>query len=442
MPRILSRDRQILRIAMPAIVSNVTVPLLGLIDLAIVGHLGSAAYIAAISIGTMMFNLIYWIFGFIRMGTSGFTSQSLGRHDLPEVMRHLARSAAVAAMIAVALIALQVPLRMLALWLMAPSSGHVARLATTYFHTCIWGAPAVLGLYSLTGWFVGMQNSRLPMLVAITQNVVNIAASLCLVYGLHLKVEGVAAGTLIAQWSGLGVAAVLWWRVYGRRLSPHFRAAGLLAAEALRRFFTVNRDIFLRTVCLVAVNFFITSAGSRQGEDVLAVNTLLMQLFMLYSYFIDGFAYAGEALCGRYYGTRSRAALTSAARRVFVWGAAIGVLFTAAYALGGRGFIALLTDAPSVRSLSAGYLPWILLVPLTGTAAFLFDGINTGCTATRQLLWSTFGGAVVFFAVFFGLPRCCALAPNHVLWLAFILYLVARGVVQAAAFPRMVRDLG
>ena len=209
------RDRQILHIALPSIISNITVPLLGLIDVAITGHLGAAAYIGAIALGGMIFNLVYWIFGFLRMGTSGLTSQALGKRNLSEVTRLLVRSMGIAMGIALFLIILQVPIRELALFMMQPTA-EVRSLTVTYFNICIWGCPAVLGLYSLSGWYVGMQNSRIPMFVAIAQNVVNIIASLLLVFVFGMKVEGVALGTVIAQWSGFLVNLLLCTKYYGK----------------------------------------------------------------------------------------------------------------------------------------------------------------------------------------------------------------------------------
>mgnify|MGYP000500366421 FL=1 len=295
-------NKKILQLAIPSIVSNITVPLLGLIDVAIVGHLGSAAYIGAIAVGGMLFNIIYWLFGFLRMGTSGMTSQAFGQRDLKEVTRVLLRAVGVGLFIALCLLLLQYPIRKIA-FLLIDATPEVRELATVYFNICVWGAPAVLGLYSFAGWFIGMQNSRFPMFIAITQNVVNIVASLSFVYLLDMKIEGVALGTLIAQYAGLFMASLLWLRYYGR-LKIAFRWREIIGKTAMKRFFQVNSDIFFRTLCLVAVTTFFTSTGARQGDVVLAVNTLLMQLFTLFSYIMDGFAYAGEAMTGRYVGAQ------------------------------------------------------------------------------------------------------------------------------------------
>ena len=313
-----TRNRQILKIAIPSIVSNITVPLLGIVDVSIVGHLGSAAYIGAIAVGGMMFNVIYWVFGFLRMGTSGMTSQALGRRDLGESVSMLLRSICVALGVALLLILLQEPIRLAALAIMKPSP-DVAFLATSYFRILIYGAPAMLGLFSLSGWFIGMQNSRIPMAIAIIQNIVNVVASLLLVLGCGMKVEGVALGTLIAQYGGFGMGLMLCLTSYGR-LRPYARLSGLWDRDVMKKFFAVNRDIFLRTLCLVAVMLFFTSAGSWQGDVTLAVNTLLIQFYMIFSYIMDGFAYAGEAISGKYYGARNAAALRSTVRLLFVWG--------------------------------------------------------------------------------------------------------------------------
>lgn len=419
------RDRQILQIALPSIVSNITVPLLGLIDVAIVGHLGSPAYIGAIAVGGMLFNIIYWIFGFLRMGTSGMTSQAFGKRDLPEVTRLLLRAVGIGMTVACALIILQVPIRQAAFTLIHPTE-EVKELATLYFHICIWGAPAMLGLYGLSGWYIGMQNSRIPMYIAITQNIVNIIASLCLVYLCGMKVEGVALGTLIAQYAGLFMGAVLWYHPYGR-LRKYIVWRGVLQKEAMVRFFQVNRDIFLRTLCLVAVTLFFTSAGASQGEIILAVNTLLMQLFTLFSYVMDGFAYAGEALSGRYIGARNREAFTDTVRHLFVWGGIMAVLFTLAYALGGNAFLQLLTDDTNVTAAADTYFYWALAIPVTGIAAFIWDGVFIGATATRAMLLSMAAAAVSFFALYYGFR---SFLGNHALWLAFLAYLFIRGAMQ------------
>lgn len=419
-------NKRILQIAVPSIISNITVPLLGLIDVTIVGHLGAAAYIGAIAVGGMLFNIIYWIFGFLRMGTSGMTSQAYGKHDLDEVARLLLRSVGVGLLIAIILVTLQYPIRKLA-FTFIQTTEEVERLATLYFRICIWGAPAMLGLYGFAGWFIGMQNSRFPMYIAITQNIVNIAASLCFVYLFHMKVAGVAWGTLTAQYAGFLMALLLWRRYYGG-LKKHVAWHEVLKKEAMLRFFQVNRDIFLRTLCLVIVTLFFTSAGAAQGEIVLAVNTLLMQLFTLFSYIMDGFAYSGEALVGKYVGANNRSALYRTVRLLFIWGLGLSTGFTLLYFFGGKSFLGLLTNETSVIREAENYFYWVLAIPLTGFAAFLWDGIFIGATATRQMFYSMLVASGSFFLVYYSLHEWMG---NHALWLAFVVYLSLRGIMQA-----------
>ena len=417
------RDRQILQIALPSIVSNITVPLLGLVDVAIVGHMGSAAFIGAVAVGSMIFNLVYWLFGFLRMGTSGMTSQALGRRDLTEVASLLARSLSMALGIALLFIVLQAPMKWAAFALIGPTA-DVAPYASAYFDIVIWGAPASLALFSLMGWFIGMQNTRFPMFISIMQNVVNILASLTLVYGFGMKIEGVALGTVIAQYIGFIVALGLLVHHYGR-LFRYFQKQRIF--RNIRQFLHVNRDIFLRTLCLVAVNLFFTSAGARQGAVILSVNTVMMQLYLFFSYFMDGFAYAGEALGGKTYGAHNRSAFHETLRRLWLWTLIVTTVFTILYLCCGEWIISILTDEPQVIEAAQAYLWWVWLIPATGCVAFIWDGIFIGVTATRGMLVSSCLSALLFFGVY-EITRDAI--GNHGLWLAMILYLLMRGVLQ------------
>lgn len=418
-------DRRILSIALPSIVSNITVPLLGLVDVSIVGHLGASAYIGAIAIGTMVFNVVYWLFGFLRMGTSGMTSQALGRRDLTLVVSLLVRSVALGMAASFLLLVLQRQVFHVALVLIAPGA-DVTAMVERYFSICIWGVPAMLGLYGLSGWFIGMQNTRFPMMVSIVQNVVNIAASMLLVFGCGWKIEGVATGTLVAQYCGFFMGLWLLMKYY-RRLGAYVCWEGMFCLRELLRFFSVNRDLFLRTLFLVVVNFAFLRMGVSYGADILAANTLLMQFFTLFSYIIDGFAYAGEALCGKYKGADNVAAFRQTVRRLFLWGGLLAVVYTLAYVSGGRWFLSLLTDNPVVVAVAGEYLPWAIAVPVAGMAAFVWDGVFVGTTSTRGMLVASAGAAALFFL-------CdTVFSPgmgNHALWLSMIVYLAARGVIQ------------
>lgn len=418
-------NRRILHLAIPSIVSNITVPLLGLVDVTIVGHLGATAYIGAIAVGGLLFNILYWNFGFLRMGTSGLTSQAYGRKDKDAEIRVLVQAVSVGLFSALAMLILQYPIERLAFRLL-DTSAEVEQYAVSYFRICIWGAPAVLAQYGFTGWFIGMQNSRYPMYIAIVMNVINIVCSSCFVFLFGMKVEGVALGTVVAQYSGVMMAWWLWFYNY-KELRGRITFRGSLQLMAMRRFFAVNRDIFLRTLCLIGVTTFFTSTGARQGDVILAVNTLLMQLFTLFSYIMDGFAYAGEALSGRYVGACNLVQLKRAVKALFGWGVGLSLVFTLLYGIGGENFLGLLTNDTVVIETAGHYFYWVLAIPLAGFAAFLWDGILIGATATRFMLWAMLVASGSFFVIYY----CFSGATNnHMLWLAFLVYLALRGVMQ------------
>lgn len=418
-------NRRILHLAIPSIVSNITVPLLGLVDVTIVGHLGATAYIGAIAVGGLLFNILYWNFGFLRMGTSGLTSQAYGRKDKEAEIRVLVQAVSVGLFSALAMLILQYPIERLAFRLL-DTSAEVEQYAVTYFRICIWGAPAVLAQYGFTGWFIGMQNSRYPMYIAIVMNVINIVCSSCFVFLFGMKVEGVALGTVVAQYSGVIMAWWLWFYNY-KELRGRITFRGSLQLIAMRRFFAVNRDIFLRTLCLIGVTTFFTSTGAHQGDVILAVNTLLMQLFTLFSYIMDGFAYAGEALSGRYVGACNLVQLKRAVKALFCWGVVLSLVFTLLYGIGGENFLGLLTNDTVVIETAGRYFYWVLAIPLAGFAAFLWDGILIGATATRFMLWAMLVASGSFFVIYY----CFSGATNnHTLWLAFLVYLALRGIMQ------------
>ena len=429
-------NRDILRLAIPSIISNITVPLLGIVDVAIVGHIGDENYIGAIAIGSMIFNVIYWLFGFLRMGTSGFTSQAFGAGNTQATAYVLRKMLVLSFGVAAAFVLFQLPIRHLAFLLMGVNN-DIHPLVATYYNIVVWGAPATLGLYVLTGWLVGMQNTRVPMWVSIAQNIINIAASALLVFAFHMGIAGVAIGTLVAQWAGFVMSLLSLRSSYAQEWHTALsRAITKLQSHTeifTISFFSANRDIFLRTLCLVSVNLFFTAAGSRQGAMMLSVNTLLMTFFTLFSYVMDGFAYAGEALAGRYFGARDTASLNRLAQRLMHWGMALSVAFALVYLLAGETILALLTDKQPVVVAAADYRLWAVMVPLTGFAAFVFDGIFIGITATRAMFMSCFVGAIAFFLIYYSL---FGEWHNHALWLALNIYLALRGVVLAVVFMR------
>ncbi len=427
-------NKKILSLAIPNIITNITVPLLGMVDMAIVGHL-SGTHIGAISIGTSIFNLIYWNFGFLRMGTSGFTAQAYGARRLDEAVRIFVRAFALSLLIAATLIVLQYPISLLAKAIFNGSS-EVIRLAMIYFYVRIWAAPATLGLYAIKGWFIGMQNSKLPMWIAIFINLVNILCSLLFVVVLHWDIAGVALGTVIAQYSGLVAGLFFANRYYGRLLRRHLDIRHSLQWSQLRAFFKVNGDIFLRTICLAAVFTFVTSASGKISDEVLAIDALLLQFCTLFSYIMDGFAYAGESLVGRFIGARDPLQLRSSVRWLMIWGIGLTLLFTLVYAGAGQWILLLLCSDPVIIQASQPYLFWILVIPICGFSAFLFDGIFIGATASRTMRNTMFVASGTFFAVYYLgryllADQLTDTLANNLLWTAFLLYLTLRGVLLA-----------
>ena len=451
-------NRRILGLALPNIVTNITVPLLGMVDMAIVGHL-SANHIGAIAIGSSIFNLIYWNFGFLRMGTSGFTAQAYGANRMDEAVKVFVRAFTVALAIAVLLLALQWPIALLSERVFH-GSPEVITLALSYFYIRIWAAPATLGLYAVKGWFIGMQNSRLPMWIAIFLNIVNIVCSLIFVLVLHWDIRGVALGTVIAQYSGLAVGLFFVAKNYGHLFRTQTTASANDTQDSSRwslitdykstfnprdmlRFFKVNGDIFLRTVCLAAVFTFITAASGRISDEVLAIDALLLQFFTLFSYIMDGFAYAGESLVGRYIGARDPKSLRLSIRLILLWGVILTVVFTALYAVFGEQFLRIFSDKAEIIQGAKEYMFWTLIVPVCGFAAFLFDGIFVGATASRAMRNTMFIATASFFAVYYILKSLYTqeLTPhiwNNILWTAFMVYLTMRGVLQAVLLKRSV----
>ena len=435
-------NKRILGLALPNIITNITVPLLGMVDMAIVGHL-SGDHIGAIAIGTQLFNLIYWNFGFLRMGTSGFTAQAFGAERWDESIKILIRACTIALSIALLLIALQWP-RSLAVPYIFESSNHVLKLALTYFFVRIWAAPATLGLYAIKGWFIGMQDSKTPMWIAIFLNCVNIAASLLFVIVLHWDIAGVALGTVLANYSGLALGLFfLRKRLHGLKVTKEVRVTKDIVRDALhwhemRRFFKVNGDIFLRTLCLSGVFTFITAASSHISDQILAVDALLLQFFTLFSYIMDGFAYAGESLVGRHIGAKQKRHLKLAVRLLIMWGMALTVVFTGLYAAFGNQILHIFTDKQEIIAAAGDYMYWVLVIPVCGFAAFLFDGIFIGATATHTMRNAMFVATAAFFIIYYGLKYYGLHYVGHLtdhgwnnnLWTAFMVFLILRGLLQ------------
>ncbi len=419
-------NREILRLALPSILANVTVPLVGMVDIAVAGHLpaaSSAALIGGISIGAMLFDLLYWNFGFLRAGTGGLTAQAYGRGEATGGI--LMRALRIAVMSGVALIVLQWAVVWLA-FLVVDCSPEVRELATQYFHIRIWAAPATLSLFAFKGWFIGRQDSLRPMTADLLVNGVNIGLSIWL--GHALGFAGVALGTTIAQWTGF---AYCFWVARRRIIKEIPGQAGNDAHDrASDSFFVLNRDLFLRSLGMIAVYIGFTVLSARHGDLMLAVSAILMKFLMIFSYFTDGFAYAGEALTGRFVGEGSADGVRSTVRQTFAWSWGVAAIFMLIYGLGGVPLFRLMTADAAVVAAGQQFVPWLLLMPLIGCPAFVWDGIYIGATASADLRNSTLLCAAGFFAVWFagiGFTHTPS-AAIHLLMGAYFVHLAIRTI--------------
>ena len=430
-----SLNSQILRLAIPSILANITIPLVGLVDTAIVGHIANATAIGGIAIGTMLFDLLYWNFGFLRVGTSGMTAQAFGRGDRVECARLLSQSVGIA-LIGAALIWLIQWLFVNLVLTLVPCSPEVASFAREYFFIRIWAAPATLSLMAFKGWFIGMQDTVSPMITDILVNVVNMAVSYVLAVYTPMGALGVALGTVIAQLTGLALAIVLLlvkYRHLWKGLSP-LRLA--LDGRGMKRLLSLNGNLFVRSLCFMVVYVGFTSLASKYGDVELAVSTIMMKLFMLFSYFVDGFAYAGEALVGKEWGAMRREAkgdeaIRQVVRLLFAWSLGVGVLFTLIFALWSGEFYRAMTSDATVLARLADYTAWLIAMPIVSTLAFMWDGVYAGATAGKQIrnamIYAALGFVILYLATYWWLGI-------QGLYIAYFAHLVARVVYLTAAW--------
>lgn len=419
-------NRQILHLALPNIITNLTVPLLGMADFALMGHLkaDSAIYVGAIALGTTIFNVLYMSLGFLRMGTSGFTAQAFGAKNKLKMQLGLQRSLMVAFMLATGLLLLQYPIQWIAFKLL-DGSEEVKTLARQYFYIRILAAPATLALYSFYGWFLGMQNAKIPMTIAIVVNTVNIILNFAFVYGFHMTSNGVATASVIAQYTGL-VLAFIFVKTRYREQAKVLSRKIIMQREGITAFFKVNGDIFIRTLLLLFALSFFTSQSARLGNNTLAVNALLFQFFFFFSYFADGFAYAGEALTGKAKGAHSNRLLQQTIRKLFQWGMGIAFLTSLIYLGGLNYFMRIMTSNIEILNLAKSYYLWVILLPLTSLAAFIWDGVYVGVTASKAMR-----NTMIIASLFVFLPAFYLTFPflhNHGLWLALHLFMISRGL--------------
>ncbi len=422
----ISMNKTILKLAIPNIISNITIPLLGLVDMILMGHLGSATYIGAIALGGTIFSVLYSFFSFLRAGTTGFTAQAYGSNDKTETIYSLYRSICIGIPIIILILTLQNPIAKISQFLL-DGSDDVKSLALSYFYIRIWAAPANIMLYCLNGWFVGMQNTKSPMFIAILINVFNILFSILFVIVLKQNVTGVALGTVLAQYSGLTLAIILLIKDY-RKYFIKIEKNILFDFKKIKRFFKVNTDLMIRSFLLIISIAFFTNQSAKLGDNILAINMILLQSFYIFSYFTDGFAYAGEALTGRFIGSKDAVSLKKTIKLLLIWGFSISIPFTILYGLFPSTFVKIISNDPNILEQIQPYYVYMIIIPIITFAAFIWDGIYIGATASKAVR-----NTMIIASIFVFLPAWYILVPsleNHGLWIAFLCFMLTRGIVM------------
>lgn len=417
-------NKQILRLAIPNIISNISIPLLSSVDTALVGRMEEVYYLGALAVAGMIFNVLYWGFGFLRMGTTGLTAVAFGASDRTQISSVLYRAIITGGIASIGIIALQLLILKAALFIV-PASPEVQEYASIYFLIRIWDAPAVLALFVIQGWFLGMQNAKYPMYITIFINLLNIGLNVYFIYGLGMRVEGVAYGTVIAQYCGLGLAIFLLFKTYAPNLVS-IKREELLQAEALLKFFRVSRDIFIRTISLIFTFAFFTIQSAAFGDDILAVNTILLQFWHILSYGVDGFAFAVESISGKLIGQQKRTEFKKAVAYLFAWGIGLSLIICLVFFLFQDQLLMIYTDNPEIIALAGTFFIWTMIAPFINSFCFIWDGIYIGATATAPMRNSMM---ISSFLVY--LPVFYILLPyfgNHALWIAMLAYMTARGV--------------
>ncbi|TOQ67934.1 MATE family efflux transporter DinF [Vibrio parahaemolyticus] len=421
--------RQVLALAIPMVLSNITVPLLGLVDAAVIGHLEHAWYLGGVALGSTMISVTFWLLGFLRMSTTGLAAQSYGGEDRKQLALVFMQGSIMALLFAFVFLIVHSPLADLIFgW--SDASAEVKHYGMQYFSIRVWSAPAALMNFVLLGWLLGTQNSKAPMWMVIITNVTNIALDLLFVMGLGWKVEGAAIASVIADYSGMAFGLVCVWKTWQARQLPSPKQLLADTQHGLGRFVKLNRDIFLRSLCLQAAFSFMTFQGASFGDDVVAANAVLMSFLMMISYGMDGFAYAMEAMVGKAIGAKDRAQLSDSLVGTFFWSLIICLGLTAVFGLAGSNLIAMITSIAIVQQQAAIYLPWLVVMPLTSMWCFLFDGIFVGATKGKDMRNSMFVATCCFFVVFFLFSGW----ENHALWLAMTSFMAMRGIGLGVIF--------
>lgn len=420
-----SLNRQILELAIPSMLAGITIPLVGMADTAIAGRLGSATAIGGIAIGSTLFDLLYWNFGFLRVSTAGITAQAFGRGDRHDIVRTGLQGIVIALAFSLLLILIQWPFANLVLWL-SPSSPEVEAMAKEYFFIRIWAAPAVLSLFVFRGWFIGVQNTLASMIMDVVINIANIGFSLFLALNLGMGIKGIALGTVIAQYIGI-VCGIFLLFVYYRKMARYVSPALVFRKDGWKKYFNLSGNLFVRSVCMLLIYTGFTFLAAKHGDTLLAVATIMMKLLLLFAYFVDGFAYAGEALTGKFIGARNRPALMKSIKLLLIWGSGVGVVSTILYIAGDQLFLRLMTSTPEVIQAAQPFLPWLYTMPLISCLTFMWDGIFIGATAGKALRNTMIISVAAFYVFYLALEGSLGIQS---LWIGYAAHLVARSVSQ------------
>ncbi len=419
--------KDILKLAIPNILTNLTVPLLSMVDLHLMGYLNSELFMGAVALGGVIFNFVYWGFSFLRMSISGIAAQAYGRKDNYEESTILFRGLFIAITGSLLLLFFQTGLEKLSFWLL-DGTEEVKELARHYYYVRIWAAPAAISLMVINGWFLGMQNALYPMIISILINIVNIVCSFLFVKQYGLQERGVALGSVIAQYTGLILAIILFFVKYRKTLS-FFHLKTLLNIKQYMKFLNVSGDIFIRTWCVITVFTFFTSQSAGFGDVALAANSALLQFLFLFSYFLDGFAYAAEAIVGKFFGANNKEKLKEATKKLFYWGTMFGLSFTICYYFWGDLYLRLFTNKLNVLNQASHYLIWLVFIPIVSFASYIWDGIYIGATASKAMRNSMLISSLLFFFVpFYLLHQTMGV---HALWLSMLLFMLSRSVSQS-----------
>ncbi len=420
-----SINRQILDLALPSILAGITIPLVGMADTAIAGRLGSATAIGGIAIGSTLFDLLYWNFGFLRIGTAGITAQAYGKRNRSEMVRTGLQGLAVAMFFSIFLLLIQWPFARMILWL-SPSSPQVEMLAREYFFIRIWAAPAVLMLFVFRGWFIGVQNTFASMIMDVVINGSNIGLSIYLALYCHMGLRGIALGTVASQYIGI-LSAIVLIVAYYRKLAPFVRWKSIWRKDGWKRYFSLSGNLFVRSICMLLVYTGFTFLAAKYGDTLLAVATIMMKLLLLFAYFVDGFAYAGEALTGKFIGARDKLSLVRSVKILFIWTAGVGIVSTILYIIGDQWLLRLMTSSPEVIHAARPFLPWLYSMPLISSLTFMWDGIFIGATAGKALRNTMIISVMAFYAGYLILEPGLGI---QALWIGYAAHLVARSLVQ------------